>query len=150
MTNNVTDPVDADSTVIYKDASLNTQMFRFIITGGLSAIVDFGTTAFLTFVFGWADVPAKAVGFMLGTLTAYYINRRWTFQAEASTRRFVITMITYLVTFAVQVGLYKLCIPWLEDFGLTNLWARMISFVIAQGTATIINFAIQRFLIFRK
>ena len=87
---------------------------------------------------------------MLGTLTAYYINRRWTFQAEASTKRFVITMITYLVTFAVQVGLYKLCIPWLEDFGLTNLWARMISFVIAQGTATIINFAIQRFLIFRK
>lgn len=129
---------------------LNNQLVKFVLVGGVSAIVDFGSTAIFTFWLGMGDVPAKTLGFILGTLTAYFINRRWTFQAEASTKRFVITMLTYVLTFAVQVGLYKISIPWLEGFELNDFWVRALSFVIAQGTATIINFLIQKFLIFRK
>lgn len=137
--------------VVVKDnISLNQQIFRFILTGGLSAIVDFGSTAIFTFLFGFSDTVAKTIGFILGTLTAYMINRRWTFNAAPSTKRFVITMATYALTFAVQVGLYKLCIPWLEGMELSPLVVRLISFVIAQGTATVLNFLIQRFVIFRN
>ena len=60
------------------DVGLKTQMVRFIITGGLSAIVDLGLYALL-FALGLGKVPAKAVGFIAGTTTAYLINRRWTF-----------------------------------------------------------------------
>ncbi|QQC42953.1 GtrA family protein [Corynebacterium urealyticum] len=127
-------------------------MFRFILTGGLSAIVDFGSTAIFTFLFGFSDTVAKTIGFILGTLTAYMINRRWTFNAAPSTKRFVITMITYALTFVVQVGLYKpLLIPLLESqTAFSPLVVRLISFVIAQGTATVLNFLIQRFVIFRN
>ena len=137
--------------VVVKDnIGLNQQIFRFILTGGLSAIVDFGSTAIFTFLFGFSDTVAKTIGFILGTLTAYMINRRWTFNAAPSTKRFVITMITYALTFVVQVGLYRLCIPWLEGMELSPLVVRLISFVIAQGTATVLNFLIQRFVIFRN
>lgn len=139
----------AGDVVVKNNIGLNQQIFRFILTGGLSAIVDFGSTAIFTFLFGLGDTAAKTIGFILGTLTAYMINRRWTFNAAPSTKRFVITMITYALTFVVQVGLYRLCIPWLEGMELSPLVVRLISFVIAQGTATVLNFLIQRFVIFR-
>src|SRR5699024_2083630 len=141
---------EAGDVIVKDNISLNQQIFRFILTGGLSAIVDLGSTLFLRFVVGMTDSGSKAIGFVLGTLTAYMINRRWTFNAAPSTKRFVITMVTYALTFAVQVGLYKLCIPWLEGMELSPLVVRLISFVIAQGTATVLNFLIQRFVIFRN
>lgn len=124
-------------------------LFRFILVGGFSAIVDLGSTLFLRFAFEMTDNWSKAIGFILGTLTAYLINRRWTFNAAPSTRRFIITMLTYGLTFIVQVGLYRVGIPWLEGFNLNAFWVRVFSFIIAQGTATILNFLIQRFFIFR-
>ncbi|WP_328701740.1 GtrA family protein [Corynebacterium urealyticum] len=142
----------AGDVVVKDNISLNQQIFRFILTGGLSAIVDLGSTLFLRFVVGMTDSGSKAIGFVLGTLTAYMINRRWTFNAAPSTKRFVITMATYALTFVVQVGLYKpLLIPLLESqTAFSPLVVRLISFVIAQGTATVLNFLIQRFVIFRN
>ena len=141
---------EAGDVIVKDNISLNQQIFRFILTGGLSAIVDLGSTLFLRFVVGMTDSGSKAIGFILGTLTAYMINRRWTFNAAPSTKRFVITMATYALTFVVQVGLYRLSIPWLEGLELSPLVVRLISFVIAQGTATVLNFLIQRFVIFRN
>lgn len=58
-------------------------------------------------------------------------------------------MVTYGLTFLVQIGLYLVSIPWLEGMGLNEFWVRLLSFVVAQGTATVLNFLIQKFLIFR-
>ena len=141
-------PVSA-STGTVERLSLQTQLFRFIMTGVVGAVVDFGSTILL-FLAGMGDGSSKTVGFVLGTLTAYLINRRWTFRAEPSLRRFLVTMATYLVTYGVQVSLYQLSIPWLEGMDLADIWVRAISFVIAQGTATVLNFIIQRWVIFRR
>jgi putative flippase GtrA len=58
-------------------------------------------------------------------------------------------MCSYLLTYLVQVSLFLVCIPWLEDHDFSDFWTQAISFVIAQGTATVLNFAIQRWVIFR-
>ena len=58
---------------------LPAQLTRFIITGGFSAIVDFGLLVILM-ALGLGHTPAKAISFIAGTTTAYLINRRWTFR----------------------------------------------------------------------
>ncbi|MFL6026183.1 MAG: GtrA family protein [Friedmanniella sp.] len=127
---------------------LGAQLVRFVATGGLSAIVDFGLLVALM-ALGLGHTSAKALSFVAGTTTAYLINRRWTFRAEPSRRRFLAVVVLYAVTFALQVGLFSVLFDALTRAGLSRLAVQVVAFVIAQGVATTVNFVVQRTVIFR-
>ena len=85
--------------------SLTTQIWRFLVTGGFSAVVDFGLYVVLLPDRRACNADlAKTIGWIAGTTTAYLINRRWTFQAPPSTARLAAVWALYIATFVVQVG----------------------------------------------
>ena len=116
---------------------LRAQLTRFVIAGGLSAVVDFGLLVLLMQL-GLGHTAAKALSFVAGTTTAYLINRR-----------FLAVVLLYALTFALQVGLFSLLFTLLTAQGLDRLAVQVIGFVVAQGVATTVNFIVQRSLIFR-
>ena len=128
--------------------ALRAQLVRFVLTGGLSAVVDFGLLVALM-ALGLGHTAAKALSFVAGTTTAYLINRRWTFRAEPSRRRFAAVVVLYALTFALQVGLFSLLFEALTGAGLGRLTVQVAAFVVAQGVATTVNFVVQRAVIFR-
>ncbi|HZA04386.1 MAG TPA: GtrA family protein [Propionibacteriaceae bacterium] len=127
---------------------LRVQLTRFVVAGGLSAIVDFGLLVLLMQL-GLGHTTAKAASFVAGTTTAYLINRRWTFRVPHSHGRFLAVVLLYALTFALQVGLFSLLFTLLTAQGLDRLPVQVIGFVVAQGVATTVNFVVQRSVIFR-
>lgn len=132
--------------------SLQAQGTKFAITGAIAALIDVSLTWLFQIglaVFG--DVASRTVGFAVGTLVAYLLNRRWTFNARASKRRFVAVLATYAMTYAINILLYRWAFPFFDHtLDWPSSWALAVAFVIAQGTATLINFFVQRWLIFRS
>lgn len=131
------------------ELSLRTQAVRFLISGVASAVVDLSITALAQYAFGQGLAVARTLGFIFGTLSAYMINRRWTFRAQPSLRRFLAVCLLYSVTYVINVGGYKYGFEWLTGWGLADWLATLIAFGIAQGTATVTNFVIQRTVIFK-
>ncbi|WUD69581.1 GtrA family protein [Nocardia sp. NBC_00508] len=127
------------------DVDLKTQIFRFTLTGGFSAVVDYGLYSLLLNLVGLPVSVAKSIGFVAGTTTAYLINRRWTFQAPPSRIRFLAVVALYALTFAVQVGINAVLYHAFDEVW----WRQPLAFVVAQGTATVINFVVQRLVIFK-
>lgn len=133
-----------------KSNSLRAQSAKFIITGGISAVVDLALTWLFQIQFGLLDrTGARTVGFVAGTALAYFLNRRWTFNAKASTSRLAAVVATYGLTYLINMVLYRLVFDVLDE-QMRSTTALFIAFCVAQGTATLINFFIQRWVIFRS
>jgi putative flippase GtrA len=123
---------------------LSTQLTRFVLVGGVAAIVDYGSYQALLALGLWVHL-AKALGFIAGTTTAYLINRRWTFQGQGGRAQFASVMALYGITFVVQVGMNATMLALLPPIRGEITCA----FIVAQGMATCINFIVQRTVIFR-
>lgn len=139
--------VTAPEPLAREQVPLASQLFRFVVTGGVAAVVDYGLLV-LGMALGLGYGIAKAVSWVFGTITAYAINSRWTFTSDGSRTRFAAVVVLYLLTFVLQVGTFTLLFPVLRDWWGTAP-AQFVGFVIAQGLATTINFIVQRTVIFR-
>jgi putative flippase GtrA len=122
------------------------QLARFVAVGAVAALVDFGVYQLLLYLGVWVHA-AKAISFILGTTTAYFLNRRFTFTAATGGRgRFAGFVALYATTFAINVGVNALALALLP-----TMPARYtVAWVIAQGTATAINFVMLRTVVFRS
>ena len=107
------------------------QLARFVAVGALSALVDFGVYQLLLHLGVWVHA-AKAVSFVLGTTTAYLLNRRFTFTAAPGGKgRFAGFVALYATTFAINVGMNALALAVLPAMPARYT----VAWVIAQGTA---------------
>ncbi len=124
---------------------LRGQLGRFVAVGLVSAVVDFGVYHLLLALGAWAPL-AKGVSFVLGTTTAYLLNRRFTFTAaRGGSARFAGFVALYGTTFALNVGVNTLALALLPAMPLRTSAA----WVLAQGVATVVNFVMLRTVVFR-
>lgn len=124
---------------------LRGQLARFVAVGLVAALVDFGGYFLLLALGAWVPV-AKGISFILGTTTAYLLNRRFTFTASAGGKgRFAGFVLLYGTTFALNVGVNSLALAVLPAMPLRTSAA----WVLAQGAATVVNFVMLRTVVFR-
>jgi putative flippase GtrA len=135
-------PVTATRT---EPAGLFGQLTRFVAVGAVSALVDLGVYQLLLHLGLWVHA-AKAISFILGTTTAYLLNRRFTFATSGGKGRFAGFVALYGTTFALNVGVNALALAFLPDMPLRIT----LAWVLAQGTATVVNFVMLRSVVFRR
>ncbi len=122
------------------------QIARFVAVGVVAALVDFGVYHLLLHL-GLVVPVSKGISFILGTTTAYLLNRRFTFTGDTGGRgRFAGFVALYAVTFAVNIGVNSGALALLP----TMAFQTTVAWVIAQGTATVINFVMLRTVVFRS
>src|SRR3954447_25221329 len=122
------------------------QLARFVLIGGFCAMVDFGVYQLLLHLGLWVHL-AKACSFIAGTTTAYFLNRRFTFAAgrRSGASQAGGFALLYTVTFFVNVGTNALLLTLLP----ASSWEIALAWVVAQATATTINFVMLRTVVFR-
>jgi putative flippase GtrA len=128
-------------------AGLLGQLSRFVLIGCLAAVVDYGLYQLMLHLELHASL-AKAISFICGTTTAYLLNRRFTFTAPGTggAGRFTGFLLLYGTTFCVNVGVNALALKVIPN---SVPWQTSICWVLAQASATTINFLVLRTVIFR-
>lgn len=116
----------------------------FLVVGALTVLIDFASYRGLV-LFGVGVDVAKAVGFLTGTLFAYFANRFWTFGHRAhrpgSAWRFVVL---YASTLGANVAINATALSWLSGSGS----AVQLAFVLATGVSAALNFLGMKYFVF--
>src|SRR5882757_6594090 len=133
------DASPATAAATERRSRLVAQLTRFVLVGCLAAVVDYGIYQTLLHLDLHASL-AKAISFICGTTAAYLLNRRFTFNAKATggAGRFTGFLLLYGTTFFVNVGVNAVALKLIPQMP----WQTTICWLIAQGTATCINFLV--------
>jgi putative flippase GtrA len=118
----------------------------FLVVGSLTVLIDFLTYRSLVWT-GWMNINlAKAIGFLTGTLFAYFANRVWTFghqeHAPGSVWRFVLL---YAITLSANVLVNAGCLALLSPLSI----AVQVAFLIATGVSAVLNFLGMKLFVFK-
>jgi putative flippase GtrA len=119
----------------------------FLIVGSLTVVVDFTVYRGLVFLQLLNVDMAKAVGFLVGTVFAYFANRFWTFGhksvSSSSVWRFIVL---YAATLVVNVYINALALDKLAGLA----WSVKVAFLLATGMSATMNFFGMKLFVFRS
>jgi putative flippase GtrA len=125
---------------------LTDQIQRFLIVGFTTVALDFVAYRILLYL----DSPlavAKGLGFIAGTIFAYFANKLWTFnRAEGGRKVFGMFVGLYVTTLFINVGVNGLIIAISEERELFLA----LAFLVATGTSATINFIGMRMIVFKS
>ena len=125
------------------------QFFRYIFTGGLAFVVDFGLFALCLRVFGLHYLIANLIGLNAGLVINYVISVKWVFAGckrnfgDAKKIEFSI----FSVIGILGVGFNQLLMLLLVGYGNFN---EMLSKIVAAGIVLVYNFLARKFILFHK
>ena len=119
----------------------------FLVVGSLTVLVDYLSYRSLVW-FGLTGVDmAKAIGFLFGTLFAYFANRFWTFghksHVPGSLWRFAAL---YGATLPANVLVNSLALKLFAD----AIVAVHLAFLLATGISATLNFLVMKLFVFKS
>jgi putative flippase GtrA len=120
---------------------LASKLIRYVITGGIAAVVDLGVFALLVQTILSAP-PASVVSFCTAALLNYRLTSKYVFSHDATVRGFVRFVAAAVVGLTVNVGVTLAALIYL---GLPSVMAKLAGI----GTAFFLNFVLNVSMVFR-
>ena len=129
--------------------SLLGQFLRYLVTGGLAFVVDFGLFALCLYVFDWHYLLANLVGLVAGLVLNYTMSIVWVFTAceRALEKRKVMEFSLFALVGIAGVGINQLLM-----FLMVGVfdWNEMVSKMVAAVLVLMWNFGARKLLLFRE
>lgn len=122
------------------------ELVIFLIVGSLTVLVDFLTYRSLVWTGLMTVSWAKAIGFLTGTVFAYFANRFWTFSHKPYTPGSIWRFSAlYTITLGTNVLVNALTLMLLD----TAPFNVQVSFLLATGVSACLNFAGMKLFVFK-
>jgi putative flippase GtrA len=122
------------------------EVLIFLIVGSLTVLVDYLSYRGLVWSGLLSIYIAKAMGFLIGTVFAYFANRAWTFghktHASGSAWRFTLL---YSTTLCANVLVNSLALSLLAEISASI----QIAFLLATGFSAFLNFLGMKLFVFK-
>jgi putative flippase GtrA len=123
------------------------ELLLFLVIGSLTVLIDFLAYRGLVWGESMGINTAKATGFLIGTVFAYFANRIWTFgkaeHAAGSAWRFIVL---YAVTLGSNVLLNAAVLMLLGK----SEWVIQLAFFMATGVSAVLNFIGMKWFVFTR
>jgi len=133
-------------------APIKRELGIFLVVGLLTVGIDFVIYRGFIYLqpFGLESVNiAKGIGFISGTLFAYFANRFWTFQQQTTGSGSVLRFImVYILGLVANIAVNYLCIEWFSSPTIALDYTLFIAFIIATGVSATLNFMGMKFFVF--
>ncbi|ACT60879.1 GtrA family protein [Hirschia baltica] len=112
------------------------QIIKFGLTGMANVGIDLSVYILLLHL-GLEIWLAKTFAFIVGTIFAYLVNKKWTFNDASGSHRKIFAVFTlYIFAMIINVGLNSFCISILGD----NLAGKIIAYIFAVIPSAAVNF----------
>lgn len=85
----------------------------FLVVGTIGLVVDAALLAALVYSLGWGNYSARAVSFSVALTTTWLLNREFVFsdgKLQSTRREYARYLTLQLISMAVNLGIYSLCI----------------------------------------
>lgn len=120
---------------------MKTRAFRYLVSGGTSFVVEYGSFLALYYIGHQSAVVSNTISFILSLVTSFTLNKYWVFKSEQQARQVSHQLVIYSIAATCNVIVTDLAIHWLVNVNVPAFIAKM---------TLIIAVACWNFLIFQK
>ena len=123
---------------------INSQFSRFLLVGGASTVLNFGSFLVLLNFVNIHYLISSCIGYVIGFAFGYYFNKSWTFELESDSLQIKLKyLFIYMISLISGLALLNiLVVKFLIQIEIANI---MFIFY-----ATLSNFFGVKFLVFKK
>lgn len=128
-----------------KSSEVSREFSKFIVVGGISTVLNYGAFWMLYTWLGMNHAIASALGYIVGVLIGYQLNRHWTFskkKTQQPRREFILYCVVYGVSLVLGLLTLSLLVDWLH-------LSPLIANVLVIGQTTMTNFIGLRMVVFK-